>query len=181
MVYVDESVDWFTAWRYCTENFTELTTQWSSPNASALVPAGKKAWFGWIGHPQIYWSDKSSSLFRYWDNFTKLNGNLSTKCGVADLQRSGKWRLSSCDKKLPFVCHNISYLPIHLNSITGTYSNCTFKISKLKPHQLMLCCVFGAQVLRLRMSSPVDLIDSAVKADVLTQVTLQNPASNHFN
>lgn len=141
-VFVNESVDWFRAWRYCTENFTQLTTQWSSENTTSLVPSGKKAWFGWIGHPQIYWSDSSRSLFRYWDNFTKLNGVLNQLCGVADLQRSGKWKLLPCGTKLPFVCHNISHLPIHQNNITGTYSSCTFEIPKLKPHQLMLCYAF---------------------------------------
>lgn len=119
-VFVNETVDWFRAWRYCTENFTRLTTQWSSNSAINLVPSGKKAWFGWIGHPITYWSGGSNSAFTYWDNVTKLFGTVNQMCGAANLQRSGKWKLLSCDMTLPFVCYNISQHPIHQNTITGT-------------------------------------------------------------
>ncbi|XP_034537531.1 uncharacterized protein LOC117811392 [Notolabrus celidotus] len=69
---------------------------------------------------------------------------MSVACGVADLQRSAKWRLLSCvAHKLPFVC----------------YINTAVKRQIIK--------------LRMTPDDPsVDLNDSAVKADILKK--LQN-------
>lgn len=106
-----ETMDWFRAWGYCKENFTNLTIQWNSA-AQILVPGGERAWVGVIILPQTYWSDGSSSSFSYLDNTTSIyNYIYSSMWGVADLQKSGKFRLLPYQTALPFVCYSSPQIP----------------------------------------------------------------------
>lgn len=118
-MFVNETVDWFTAWRSCRENFTDLTTPssplWNSSQEGSwltavynFIPSGYQAWIGIYQYPFSFWSDGSNSSFRYWDDF-QVQYNWSNRMyGVADLQRSGKWRFVPDGKTLPFVCYNES-------------------------------------------------------------------------
>ncbi|XP_026208300.1 secretory phospholipase A2 receptor-like [Anabas testudineus] len=162
LVYLNEAMDWFSAWKYCKKNYTDLTTPYDSTQYNVdyyravqnLIPNGNRTWIGLIAHPYIYWSDGSSSSFRYWDNFTKAFGDVwSQMCAAVDLQRSGKWRLLPCETTLPFVC----YSPQVPAPTTTQAPKVGMKNKK---------------VFKLRMSSSVDLNDPAQKANILTQ--LQN-------
>uniref|UniRef100_A0A3Q3K4D2 C-type lectin domain-containing protein n=1 Tax=Monopterus albus TaxID=43700 RepID=A0A3Q3K4D2_MONAL len=103
LVFINEAMNWFRAWRYCKENFTDLTilryssefeyNDWLSAVAS-LVPSEDQAWIGLITRPHMLWSD---------GNITGFIGDMNV---VADLQRSGKWRLMPWDTRLPFVCYD---------------------------------------------------------------------------
>ncbi|XP_055361838.1 secretory phospholipase A2 receptor-like [Betta splendens] len=155
-VYVNQSMDWFTAWRYCRENFTDLdsygyvpwnASSWlynawvNNQNLNNLVPSNVRVWIGVVFYLQMFWSDGSNSSFRYWDNSTYTFDEVwKNQMRVAvDLQRSGKWRLLLHDTTLPFVCYN----RVDMKSIT---------------------------VLKLRLSSSVDLNDLDVYENILKQL-----------
>ncbi|KAK2811155.1 hypothetical protein Q5P01_000276 [Channa striata] len=115
MVFVNETVDWLSAWRYCRENYTDLTrdsySQWYT-DVSRVVLDGSQAWIGLFYRPFSNWSDGSISSFTYWDNLPNPFVQVWNLKGVADLQRSGKWRFVPGGTTLPFVCYSISQLRI---------------------------------------------------------------------
>lgn len=179
LVYVNEAMDWFSAWSYCKEKFTDLTTRWK--DVQSLVSSGEIAWVGCIAHPQIYWSDGSSSSFRYWDDFPKLFGSMNMMYGAADLHGSGKWRLLLGEETFPSVCYSISEVPIpsqtndpqvELKKEKGTVE---LKNSTINTTAYSHCVFLCVCLVNLWMSSSVDLNGSALKTDILTQVHLQNP------
>lgn len=67
---------------------------------------GTEIWIGHIRRPHIYWSDGRDSSFRYWDESEKVFDTSNAMRGVADMQRSGKWRLLSYYTPQPFVCYD---------------------------------------------------------------------------
>lgn len=100
-------MDWFRALRYCRENFTDLVdSSLSVSDTQRLVSYGTEIWIGRIAHPQIFWVDGRDSSFRYWDESGKIFGISNDMCGVADMQRSGKWRLLPYYTQRPFVCYD---------------------------------------------------------------------------
>ncbi|XP_055361836.1 C-type mannose receptor 2-like [Betta splendens] len=166
-VYVNQPMDWFTAWRYCRENFTDLDSYgyvpwnpsswlynawYNNQNLNNLVPPDVRVWIGFVLHPQMYWSDRSSSLFRYWDNSTFSYGSVYAGWlrGAVDLQRSGKWRLLPDYATLPFVCYG------SLKVSTTTQAPTVDKKS--------------ITVLKLRLSSSVDLNNPNVSDNILKQL-----------
>ncbi|KAK2859827.1 hypothetical protein Q5P01_004447 [Channa striata] len=134
LVLVNETVDWFSAWRYCRENYTDLVT-----DSTNLVPNGSQAWIGLIYQASSYWSDGSNSSFRYWDKPAYQYNLMQDLCAVADLQRSGKWIFVPRGTTLPFVCYS------------------------------KLCFSLCLSVLKLRITSAVDLNDPDVKENLLKQ------------
>lgn len=100
-VFVNESMDFFRALKYCRENFTELTRTWNK-DVQSLLPNGTQAWVDTIGLVHNHWS----TSFGYWDDFPQTFDSEYELCGVADLQRLGKWRLLPCETKLPFACYS---------------------------------------------------------------------------
>ncbi|XP_044039306.1 lymphocyte antigen 75-like [Siniperca chuatsi] len=143
-VFVNESMNWSRAQRYCRENFIDLATVRNATESQELqsLVLSNWAWIGLYRDPNIYWSDGSGSSFRYWD--TGYNKILSSvACGVAALDNSGRWKFLPCETRLPFVCYSIPPLPVM------------------------------RQVVKLRMKledSSVDLNDPAVKADILKKL-----------
>uniref|UniRef100_A0A669C0X1 C-type lectin domain-containing protein n=1 Tax=Oreochromis niloticus TaxID=8128 RepID=A0A669C0X1_ORENI len=104
-VLVNESMDWFRALRYCRENFTDIASySISDSQLQILLPNGDRAWIGVISYPEIRQRDCGNSSFRYWDDFGNIPSIFRSLFGVADLQRSGKWRLIEYFTKIPFVC-----------------------------------------------------------------------------
>lgn len=100
-------MDWFRALRYCRENFTDLVdSSLSVSDTQRLVSYGTEIWIGHIAHPQIFWVDGRDSSFRYWDESGKIFGISNAMRGVADMQRSGKWRLLPYYTQRPFVCYD---------------------------------------------------------------------------
>ncbi|CAI5681138.1 unnamed protein product [Oreochromis niloticus] len=142
-VFVNESMDFFRALRYCRENFTELTRTWNE-DVQTLVPNGTEAWVDTIRHVHNHWR----TSFGYWDDFPQTFDSEDQLCGVADLQRSGKWRLLPCETKLPFACYS------------NLQSNDTEKEVKQK-------------VINFKLKiddASLNVNDSAVKADLLKKL-----------
>uniref|UniRef100_A0A669BA10 C-type lectin domain-containing protein n=1 Tax=Oreochromis niloticus TaxID=8128 RepID=A0A669BA10_ORENI len=155
-VFVNKSMDWFRALRYCRENFTDLAgSSLSVSNAQRLVSYGNEIWIGYIIHPQIFWIDGRDSSFRYWDESGKIFGISNPLCGVADMQRSGKWRLLPYNTPRPFVCYD--NLPAPQPETTEAPKNEIVyrKVIKIR--------------LKLKDSS-VDLNDTAAKATHLKEL-----------
>ncbi|XP_035769563.1 uncharacterized protein LOC118455258 [Neolamprologus brichardi] len=53
-VFVNESMDFFRALKYCRENFTELTRTWNK-DVQSLLPNGTEAWVDTIGFVHNHW------------------------------------------------------------------------------------------------------------------------------
>ena len=109
-VIVNQEMNWSDAQRYCRKNFIDLATvrnNTENQQIHNLMPSETLTWIGLFRQPDIYWSDGSGSSFRYWGDFRNPLGSLSVICGVAAVQSSGKWKLMSCERKLPFVCHSV--------------------------------------------------------------------------
>ncbi|XP_074480638.1 C-type mannose receptor 2-like [Sebastes fasciatus] len=142
-VFVNESMSWSSAQRYCRENYTDLATvrnDTENQEIQSLGLSGDYAWIGLFRDPHLNWSDGSNYKFSYWDSGYNPLGSLTHVCAVAALQRSGKWRAVDCERRLPFVCYSIPA---------------------------------NRQVVRLRMKpedSSLDLNDPAVKADILKKL-----------
>lgn len=104
---------WREAQLYCRERYTDLTSI-QNPSDLSLVssfhPDTDYIWLGLSGDTW-YWSDQSSSLFRYWGSGQPLNMNLNySNCVVMDMSPSGMWSNVACDNKLPFICYRGQYL-----------------------------------------------------------------------
>ncbi|XP_040038174.2 putative C-type lectin domain family 20 member A isoform X1 [Gasterosteus aculeatus] len=112
-VLVNLAMSWSDAQTYCREKFIDLATvrnETENNKIQRLVPVGNWAWIGLFRDPNIYWSSGSNYLntsFSFWGTSTTDMGSMTRMCGLADLQLSGEWRLTSCASRLPFVCHDI--------------------------------------------------------------------------
>ncbi|XP_043953863.1 C-type mannose receptor 2-like [Gambusia affinis] len=117
-VYVDIGMNWFNAQTYCRENFVDLATvssdlqNWMVKN---LVPIGVYSWIGLFRQPNFFWSDGSNVSFSNWDNVYNPIGSMTTICGITSVNNMGKWRLLSCENKLPVVCYDN---PPHFKAVT---------------------------------------------------------------
>ncbi|XP_034533115.1 secretory phospholipase A2 receptor-like [Notolabrus celidotus] len=144
-VYINETMSWSSAQRYCRENYIDLATvknDTENQKIQSLTPSGAWHWIGLYRDPHVYWSDGSSSSFRYWEDVFSPLGSMTVVCGVSDLERSGKWRLLPCESKFPFVCYSVP--------------------QPVKRHVIKL---------RMKPEDPsVDLNDPAVKADILREL-----------
>ncbi|KAA8582809.1 secretory phospholipase A2 receptor [Etheostoma spectabile] len=108
-VVVNEKMNWSSAQRYCRENFTDLATvrnDTENQKVQSLVPNGYWAWIGLFRDPNIYWSDGSGYSFSYWSTGSFAIGS-TRACGLAALQRTGKWMTKSCETRLPYVCYSV--------------------------------------------------------------------------
>ncbi|KAK2900227.1 hypothetical protein Q8A73_013356 [Channa argus] len=101
-------MNWSSAQSYCRQNFKDLATltnKQQNLKIQNLVPSGEVAWIGLFRDPNFYWSDQSIFSFNYFDPIKNPLGSMNVVCGVADLQRSGKWKFLSCDTRQPFICY----------------------------------------------------------------------------
>lgn len=102
-------MNWFNAQTYCRENFVDLATvssdlqNWMVKN---LVPIGVYSWIGLFRQPNFFWSDGSNVSFSNWDDVYNPIGSMTTICGITSVNNMGKWRLLSCENKLPVVCYD---------------------------------------------------------------------------
>ncbi|XP_074480750.1 C-type lectin domain-containing protein 38-like [Sebastes fasciatus] len=141
-VFVNITMSWSSAQRYCRENYIDLATvrnDTENHEIQSLVTIGEWAWIGLFRDPNLNWSDGSNYKFSYWAYSHPL-GSLTHVCAVVDLQSSGKWRAVSCEKRLPFVCYS---LPVKRQVVR----------LRMKPED-----------------SSLDLNDPAVKADILKKL-----------
>uniref|UniRef100_A0A8D2ZTY5 C-type lectin domain-containing protein n=1 Tax=Scophthalmus maximus TaxID=52904 RepID=A0A8D2ZTY5_SCOMX len=108
--YVARPMIWADAQSFCRLSFTDLATIESIEEMNQLIntvsSAGSDVWIGLYSTIEWRWSDGGYS-FRHWDSVNNPLDSLSVICGVADLHKSGKWKLFPCDRKLPFVCYSI--------------------------------------------------------------------------
>ncbi|KAM7365997.1 hypothetical protein PAMP_015470 [Pampus punctatissimus] len=104
-VLVNQTMSWSDAQQYCRKNFIDLATVRNNiMNQEVGNLSNGWTWMGLYRDPNIYWSDGSNSLFRYWHDGSSILH--SVICAAADLP-SGRWSALSCDVKLPFVCYSI--------------------------------------------------------------------------
>ncbi|XP_047194796.1 C-type mannose receptor 2-like isoform X2 [Hippoglossus stenolepis] len=109
-VLVNTATNWSEAQRHCREHFTDLVTVRNNADNDKIhkliKPLGP-AWIGLYRDPQIYWSDRSNYSFSSWYQGLHPLGSMKVVCGVADLEKGGKWRLFSCEERKPFVCYSV--------------------------------------------------------------------------
>ncbi|CAJ1086590.1 macrophage mannose receptor 1-like [Xyrichtys novacula] len=107
-VYIEDSMSWSDAQRFCRENYIDLATVRNSTEnqkLQSLIPDEYYPWIGLYRDPDIHWSDGSGSKLSFWDSGDNPLGNRSVVCGAAAVQNSGKWKLLPCEEKHPFVCY----------------------------------------------------------------------------
>ncbi|KAM6960314.1 C-type lectin 9a-like [Tautogolabrus adspersus] len=139
-VFVNESKSWSDAQKHCRENFIDLATVRNNSETQKIrswVPKGDSVWIGLYRDPDINWSNGSPSTYTYWKGSRTPLGSMSVACGAAELPKSGRWILSDCETKFPFVCYG---------------SPLTQQVIKIRMKT---------------EDSTVDLNDPAVKADIL--------------
>ncbi|XP_034471063.1 lymphocyte antigen 75-like [Hippoglossus hippoglossus] len=107
-VLVNTAKNWSEAQRHCREHYTDLATVRNNADrtkiGNLITP---RAWIGLYRDPQIYWSDGSNYSFSSWYQGHNPLGSMKVVCGVADLEKGGKWRLFSCEERKPFVCYSV--------------------------------------------------------------------------
>ncbi|CAJ1081471.1 secretory phospholipase A2 receptor-like [Xyrichtys novacula] len=142
-VFVNQKMNWSDAQSYCRENHIDLAivrNDNENQQLSSIEYSGKWPFIGLYRDRHLYWSDRSSLSFTFWDPVESYLGSMTVVCGVSDLERSGKWRFLPCERKLPFVCHTASQ---------------QVKVIKLR---------------MTGKDPSVDLNDLAVKADILKKL-----------
>ncbi|XP_051800023.1 uncharacterized protein LOC110961799 isoform X2 [Acanthochromis polyacanthus] len=106
-VFVNRTMSWDGARQYCQENFVDLATVWDDAENQLVQNMAASEGWTWIGlfsFPYYYWSDYSNSSFSNWGNVSLELGMMRNVCAFVSVPESGKWKLSSCQTKLPFVC-----------------------------------------------------------------------------
>uniref|UniRef100_A0A3Q3FJP6 C-type lectin domain-containing protein n=1 Tax=Labrus bergylta TaxID=56723 RepID=A0A3Q3FJP6_9LABR len=102
--YVAEPMTWTEAQTYCRETYTDLATVENIEEMDQLlstVPSLLDEHFVWIGlYSKIEW--------KWSDGYTESGDGYRNcvACGAAEMPTSGKWILSDCETKLPFVCYS---------------------------------------------------------------------------
>ncbi|XP_053283072.1 lymphocyte antigen 75 [Pleuronectes platessa] len=114
LVLVNPAKNWSEARRHCREHFTDLATVRNDTDynkilrkTSYLKECPESAWIGLYGDRQIYWSDGSNYSVSFWYHGYNPLGSMEVVCGVADLEKGGKWKLFSCQERKPFVCYSM--------------------------------------------------------------------------
>ncbi|XP_038124338.1 lithostathine-like [Cyprinodon tularosa] len=101
-------MNWYSAQNYCRKNFVDLATiknNRDNKQVQGLIPTYKYPWIGLYIEPNHHWSDGSSVLFTSWDTTGILIGSRAVICGSTSTGRSGRWKMLSCETRLPFVCY----------------------------------------------------------------------------
>ncbi|XP_031144372.2 L-selectin-like [Sander lucioperca] len=145
-VVMSQKMNWSSAQRYCRENFIDLATVRNDSENQKVLSLGQSKRWTWIGlfrDPNLYWSDGSGYSFSYWSTGPFTIG--STRACVLALPSTGKWKTTSCETRLPFVCYSV---PAVMRQ--------TIKL-RMKPGDPSL-----------------DLNDPAVKADILKKAPGQD-------
>ncbi|XP_069015206.1 secretory phospholipase A2 receptor-like [Embiotoca jacksoni] len=144
-VFVETSMTWSNAQRYCRENFIDLANvRNDTEQQKAQTLSGTTwTWIGLFSSSSVHWSDGSGYGFTNWRTATRPFPSTVT-CGVAVLQDYGQWSLKFCETRLPFVCY-------------GDPSRVERKVVKLM----------------LKPEDSVDLNDPAVKADLLKKLQVK--------
>ncbi|XP_060945116.1 macrophage mannose receptor 1-like [Limanda limanda] len=109
-VRVNTRKTWSEAQKHCREHFTDLATVRNddeNEEIKSLISRGNWAWIGLYRDSQIYWSDGSHFSFSSWSPGVNSPDSMEVGCGVADLNKGGKWRLISCEVRKPFVCYSM--------------------------------------------------------------------------
>lgn len=107
-VYVHTPMNWSSAQLYCRKNFVDLATIKNvrdNKQVQGLIPTYDFPWIGLYIEPNHHWSDGSSVLFTSWDTTGILIGSRAVICGSTSTGRSGRWKILSCETRLPFVCY----------------------------------------------------------------------------
>uniref|UniRef100_A0A3Q2FEE0 C-type lectin domain-containing protein n=1 Tax=Cyprinodon variegatus TaxID=28743 RepID=A0A3Q2FEE0_CYPVA len=107
-VYVHTRMNWSSAQLYCRKNFVDLATiknYRDNKQVHGLIPTYKYPWIGLYIEPNHHWSDGSRVLFTSWDTTGILIGSRAVICGSTSTGRSGRWKMLSCETRLPFVCY----------------------------------------------------------------------------
>ncbi|KAG8006109.1 Macrophage mannose receptor 1 [Nibea albiflora] len=141
--FVNETMSWSDAQKYCRENYADLATVRNvteNTEIRMMMSTTNFAWIGLFRDPNMYWSDGS--------NFTHLSvstkevlGSKRVICVFATMMSEGKLWFTGCDKRLGFVCY-------------GPPPPAPVK----------------RQVVKLRIKSSVDLNRADVKANMLRKL-----------
>ncbi|KAF7644036.1 hypothetical protein LDENG_00229240 [Lucifuga dentata] len=107
-IYVNELRNWFSAQKYCRENYIDLVcvkNEAENQKIHMLMSSTASVWIGLYRDANMFWSDGSDSSFRFWDSEIHPFGTLKMLCVAADMKQTGKWQAKTCDLKLPFFCY----------------------------------------------------------------------------
>ncbi|XP_027132662.1 macrophage mannose receptor 1 [Larimichthys crocea] len=108
-VFVGTRMNWSDAQKYCRENYRDLATARNDAENQEVknLVYGWWAWNGLFREHLSYWSDGSNYSFSNWKQSFNPDKSIGILCGAAALADSGKWKLSLCGTKLPFVCYSV--------------------------------------------------------------------------
>ncbi|RVE60239.1 hypothetical protein OJAV_G00178930 [Oryzias javanicus] len=117
-VFVNEAMSWSSAQRYCRHNFTDLVTVESAAvwkNIQDAVSPDRKSWIGLYRDSNMSWSDgrdlvfyQTPFSFLLWPDLT------SARCCLQHGQTRGHWHFNPCERKFPFICHDLLKVKTHV-------------------------------------------------------------------
>uniref|UniRef100_A0A3B3B8X7 C-type lectin domain-containing protein n=1 Tax=Oryzias melastigma TaxID=30732 RepID=A0A3B3B8X7_ORYME len=110
-VFVNETMNWSSAQRYCRQNFTDLVTVEGSTvwkNIQNVVSPKQKSWIGLYRDSNISWSDgRNFSFYQTPFSFFLFPDLTSSRCCLQHGQTRGHWHFDSCERRFPFICHEL--------------------------------------------------------------------------
>uniref|UniRef100_A0A3B3C272 C-type lectin domain-containing protein n=1 Tax=Oryzias melastigma TaxID=30732 RepID=A0A3B3C272_ORYME len=114
-VYINKSMNWSEALRFCREHHTDLASvrnMEENQKIMELLPPGKGVWIG-LYRDTWKWADGSNSSFRSWRDLEPNNyQGLNESCAAAYFGDSGKWEDRKCDEKKAFICYAGEFMKI---------------------------------------------------------------------
>nr|XP_054602242.1 macrophage mannose receptor 1-like [Nothobranchius furzeri] len=105
-IFISTKKNWTDAQSYCRQHHTDLASVRNlseNQQVKQLITSGQAAWIG-LYRDTWKWSDGSNSSFTYWRSGEPNGG--TENCGAANLDVSGGWEDTGCEKKNYFVCYS---------------------------------------------------------------------------
>uniref|UniRef100_A0A3B3B8V3 C-type lectin domain-containing protein n=1 Tax=Oryzias melastigma TaxID=30732 RepID=A0A3B3B8V3_ORYME len=106
-IFVNETMNWFSAQRYCRQNFTDLATVWNNKDWEMIYSVASDTMNSWIGlyrDSNISWSD-GNSFSPNKTGFPLLLWPNNARCGSYYIVKE-VWSFEPCTFKRPFVCYS---------------------------------------------------------------------------
>ncbi|KAI4880214.1 hypothetical protein NFI96_018741 [Prochilodus magdalenae] len=103
-VHVRKKDTWRNAQAYCRKYYTDLATVHNEQEHQYLSDLLGGSYYVWVGffYDIWKWSDRRSSMFRYWMDGQPYS---NTNCVTVVTAWNGQWDDTSCTAKLPFMCY----------------------------------------------------------------------------
>ncbi|XP_053083732.1 macrophage mannose receptor 1-like [Pangasianodon hypophthalmus] len=100
---------WREAQAHCRLKYTDLVGIHNADEQQTVLSLVSTEYV-WIGlfSDDWKWSDEATSFFRYWGSGKPLRLFNISNCVVMQMNDNGMWDDSLCDRKLPFMCYEVT-------------------------------------------------------------------------